>query len=373
MNQLIAFLRYRTEAVDHALAECLHFLIPIQMVEFTIEQHSLGTAGNIGIREIHLQVAVYGAIVYEVIARKLLALFHLFLIEVVELLVLQFGYCLRENLLVGFVTQVFHESALFGTQQVAGTTDIQVLHGEVETAAQVAEGFQGFQSAACVEGERSLRRSYQIAECLLVATPHSASHLVQVAQSEVVGIHHDDGVGIGDIDSVLHDGGGEQHVEVVVDESHDDLFQFLGLHLSMSDGYAAIGHLLLYQHLQFGELGYPVAYEINLSVAAHLEVDGIGYGFRIEGDHLCMNRKAVWRRGAHDAHVAGAHQRKLQGARDRRGTHGEGVYVHLQLAQLLLGGNAELLLLVDDEQTQVVPMHGFGNELVGSDEDIYLA
>ena len=129
MNQLITFLRYRTEAVDHALAECLHFLIPIQMVEFTIEQHSLGTAGNIGIREIHLQVAVYGAIVYEVIARKLLALFHLFLIEVAELLVLQFGYCLRENLLVGFVTQVFHESALFGSQQVAGTTDIQVLHG----------------------------------------------------------------------------------------------------------------------------------------------------------------------------------------------------------------------------------------------------
>ncbi len=84
---------------------------------------------------------------------------------------------------------------------------------------------------------------------------------MQVAQSEVVGIHHDDGIGIGDVDSVLHDGGGEQHVEVVVDESHDDLFQFLGLHLSMSDGYAAIGHLLLYQHLQFGELGYPVAHE----------------------------------------------------------------------------------------------------------------
>ena len=59
---------------------------------------------------------------------------------------------------------------------------------------------------------------------------------MQVAQSESVGIIHDDGIGIGNIDSVLYDGSRKKQIIVVIDESHDDLLQFLRLHLSMLHG-----------------------------------------------------------------------------------------------------------------------------------------
>ena len=61
------------------------------MVEFPIEQHSLRTTRHVGIREVGLQITLYGTVIHEVIARELLSFIHLLLIQVVELLVLQLG------------------------------------------------------------------------------------------------------------------------------------------------------------------------------------------------------------------------------------------------------------------------------------------
>ena len=69
---------------------------------------------------------------------------------------------------------------------------------------------------------------------------------MQIAQSEVVGTINNDGVGIRYVDTVLNDSGREQYVVIVVREVEDNLFQFLGLHLSVSDTYTRIGHVLLY-------------------------------------------------------------------------------------------------------------------------------
>ena len=49
----------------------------------------------------------------------------------------QFIHGFRQNLLVGFVAHIGNEAALLGTQKVTGSPDIQILHGNVETAAQV--------------------------------------------------------------------------------------------------------------------------------------------------------------------------------------------------------------------------------------------
>ena len=147
MHQLIRLPKNRTETVDHSLAEFSHLFFTLQMVEFTIEQHSLGTTRHIGIREIGLQVTLHGTVIHEVITRELFSFIHLLLIQVVELLVLQLCDSLGENLLISLITQVFHESTLFRTQQITCTTNIQVLHSQIKTATQVAEGFQCFQTA----------------------------------------------------------------------------------------------------------------------------------------------------------------------------------------------------------------------------------
>ena len=63
----------------------------------------------------------------------------------------------------------------------------------------------------------------------------------------------------------------------------------------------------------------------------------------------------------------------MQRARDGRGRHGERVDVHAQLAQFFFDAYAEFLFLVDDEQPEVVPLHGLADEFVGADEDIDFA
>ena len=99
---------------------------------------------------------------------------------------------------------------------------------------------------------------------------------MEVGESEVMGTIDDDGVGIGDIDTVLNDGGGEQHVVIVVGEVEDDLFEFLGLHLSMTNGNTGIGDVLMDHIGYLLQLTDAVVNEIDLTIARHLKVDGIG-------------------------------------------------------------------------------------------------
>ena len=246
------------------------------------------------------------------------------------------------------------------------------MHGEVKAAAQIREGLQCLQTLACLGGEMHRRRSQKVAERLLITAPHPASHLVQVAQSEVVCIVDDNGIGVRNIDTVLHDGSREQYVVVEVDEPHHHLLQLLGFHLSMTDGHACIRHIFPDHQSQFRQVTDPVVHEEHLSVSAHLELDGIGNHLFVEGMHLGIDGIAVRRRSLYDTHVARPHQRELQRSRYWCGRHGERVHIGLHLAQLLLRRNAELLFLIDDKQSEVLELHRLPNELMRTDNDIYL-
>jgi len=186
----------------------------------------------------------------------------------------------------------------------------------------------------------------------------------------VVGAVYDDGVGIRDVDAVLYDGGRYQYVVVVVDKVRDDLLQLAWLHLAVSRRHTGIGHVLLYEMLQMGQGRDAVGHDVDLSVAAHFKVHGVGNHLVAEGVHLGLYGAAVGRRSLDDGKVAGAHQRELEGARDRCGRHCEGVDVGFEGAQFLLDGDPELLFLVYDEQAQVVPFHRSSDEFVGADENI---
>ena len=137
MQQLFALTGYSSEAVDKVC------LIPIEVtvvgyaVELAIQQHSLTAARHILVWEEHLKVALHGAVVNELVAFELSALFHLLLIHLSKLIVLKLRHGLRQNLLVCLKTEIFHKSALFRTEKVAGATHVEVLHREVEAAAKV--------------------------------------------------------------------------------------------------------------------------------------------------------------------------------------------------------------------------------------------
>ena len=292
------------------------------------------------------------------------------MVEILELIVLQFGHGLRQNLLIGLIAQVLHEAALLSAEQVAGAADVKILHGKVETTAEVGERLQCLQASARLGCEHAAGRREQVAERLAVAAPHPTAHLMKVGQTEVLRIVDDDGIGIGDVDTVLHNGRREQHVVVIVDEAHDDFLKLLWGHLTVADGYTTIGYILPDELRDMRQTRDAVVDKEHLTATAHLEVDGVSDDLVAERAQLGVDGIAVGRRRAHDAHVAGSHQRELQGAGDGRGRHRERVDIGLELAQFLLGGHAELLLLVDDEQAEVVPLHGLTDELVGANKNV---
>lgn len=74
----------------------------------------------------------------------------------------------------------------------------------------------------------------------------------------------------------------------------------------MTDCYPTVWDILLDEHLELRKLGYSVAYEINLSVSAHLEIDGIADNFTTKRYQFGMNRITVRWRSAHDTHIPGA-------------------------------------------------------------------
>ncbi len=95
---------------------------------------------------------------------------------------------------------------------------------------------------------------------------------------------------------------------------------------------AAVGYVSLYQCLQLLQVGNAVVDEEHLSVAAHLEVHGIGNNLLIEDMQFGLYGIAVGWRRLYDGQVACSHERELQGARYGCCRQCKCVDIHLQLA-----------------------------------------
>ena len=136
---------------------------------------------------------------------------------------------------------------------------------------------------------------------------------------------------------------------------------------------ACVGYMLVNHARNLLHVRNSVVYEEHLSVAAELEVYGLFYGCSVETLNFCVYWVAVGWRCLYHRKVARSHYRELKCAGNGGGGHCQCVDVHLHLAQFLLYGNAEFLLLVDDEQSQVFEFYVFARESVGADNNVYLA
>ena len=116
-------------------------------------------------------------------------------------------------------------AGLLAAEQVARAADLQVLHRDVHARAHL--GVLGDGGEPLVRGlrERLLRRVEEVGVAALAAAAHPAAQLVQLGQAEGVAALHDQCVGVGDVDAGLDDRGGDQHVELLLPEVDDDLFQ----------------------------------------------------------------------------------------------------------------------------------------------------
>ena len=266
-----------------------------------------------------------------------------------------------------------HVAGLAVAQELPGAADFQVVGGKHEASAQVLGLGDGGQPLAGVGGHGLGVGGQQIGIGLVVGAAHPAAQLVHLGQAELVGPFHDDGVGAGDVDAGLNDGGAHQNLRALVVEVRHHLFQLPLAHLAMAYGDA--GARRQFRHLGGGPLdaAHLVVQVVHLAAAQQLPL----YGFLDEAlvmlAHEGLDGQAPCRRRGDDAEVAQAGHGEVQGARDGGG--GERQYVHLgaQGLQPFLLAHAKAVLLVDDHQAQVLELHRLLQQGMGADDDVYPA
>ena len=148
-HQLLATVGHRAKAVYQTSAVGCHLLVSLQAVELAIEQHALRIRGHILVREVELEVGLEGTVGNppRCPSPREGRLITLYLSTASawstlpplpsggaggRLFIPNLHHRLLQYLDVGLVAQVGYEAGLLGTQQVASTTDVEVLHGDMD-------------------------------------------------------------------------------------------------------------------------------------------------------------------------------------------------------------------------------------------------
>ena len=101
----------------------------------------------------------------------------------------------------------------------------------------------------------------------------------------------------------------------------------------------------------------PVVDEEHLPAARQLALDRLAQQIAIEAADEGADRQPIGGRRRDDRDLAQPPHRHLQRARDRRRGQRQHVDLGAQLLEPLLVGDAEALLLVDDQQAEVLEAH----------------
>ena len=197
---------------------------------------------------------------------------------------------------------------------------------------------------------------------------------MQLAQPHVVRVLDDQRIDVGDVDSGLDNGGADQHVDLTLGHTGHHVAELALGHLAVG---RLDGNVLAQQVTETGGGGidavHPIVQVIHLSAPAQLPADGIRQKAPVVLQHIGLDALAVLGRLLDGAHVADAGHGHVQRPGNRRSREGQGVHLSGHLTQTLLVGDAEALLLVDDEQTQVFELHALAQQLMGADKQVHTA
>ena len=201
----------------------------------------------------------------------------------------------------------------------------------------------------------------------------AAAQLIELRQAEHVGAVHDQRVGGRDVEAGFDDRGREQHVVLAVVEGRHHVLEHGRRHLAVGDGDLHLGHGLVEERFGLGQILDARADVEALAAAIALAQQRLAHHDRIERRDEGAHRQPIDRRRGDDRQFAHAGQRQLQRARDRRRGQRQHVHLGAQLLQLLLVRDAEMLLLVDDDQAEVLELDRLAEQRMGADDDVDLA
>ena len=197
---------------------------------------------------------------------------------------------------------------------------------------------------------------------------YPAAKLVELAQTEPVGVFDDEGVGVGDVQTGFNDGGAYQHLDFALRHGLHHVPQGVFTHLPVGDAHADARNPALDRGGALVDGFGAVVQIVDLPATLDFPADGVVNDGLAVLHHEGLHGIAVGGGLLDGGHVPDAGQRHVQ--RPGNGRSGEGQHVHAlgKLLQPLFMADAEALLLVHNEQTQILELDGFLQQLMGPDD-----
>ena len=213
-------------------------------------------------------------------------------------------------------------------------------------------------------------RVEQVRVGAVAAATHPPAELVELAEAQEVRAVDDERVDRRHVDARLDDRRAHEHVAAPLPEVVDDALEGPLVHLAVRDHDPGLGHELAHAPSDVLDVAHAVVHEERLALAEELTAQRLGDGALVELADVGEDRLAVRRRRLDHREVADAGERHLERARDGARREGEHVDAGREPLHRLFVGDAEALLLVDDEEPEVLERDVLGEQPVRADHDV---
>ena len=197
---------------------------------------------------------------------------------------------------------------------------------------------------------------------------------MELGKAQPVGVLHDEGIDVGNVDARLNNGGAHQHIRLAIHHGLHNGGQLLFAHLAVAHHHPDL------RPQQFLDAGggevdglHPVVEVVDLTAPGQFLPHGVLQDPPVMLQHISLHRLTVGWRLLNGRHIPQTGEGHVQRPGDGGSRQGQHVHLTAHLLEPLLVGHAEALLLVDDQQPQILELHIFLQEFMGADQQVQTA
>ena len=248
-------------------------------------------------------------------------------------------------------------TVLLCTKEVPRAANLKVAHGDLETCAQLGKLLHRLQTLFRHLGQDLVGLIDEIGKRHVIRPADAAAHLIELRQTEAIGVVYDDRVRVRHVETVFHNARRKQDVVAPLVEIDHDALQKLFRHLPVPRLNPRLRHELFKPSAHDVDALDAVVDEVNLPATSKFAANGILQDSAVVLDDVALHGEALGGRRLDDAHVTRSDERHVKRPRNRRRRKRQYVYARREFLDLLLLLDAEALLLVDDQKPEVGKMH----------------
>src|ERR1700683_840094 len=341
--------RHRTASIAHLVAQVREVLIGFAAREPSIKNQALVFVGHIMIRNVGGNAEAQLGL--EIGPHRLPP-------EVVDRLL--------HHLRVQLESDRGDFAVLFAPEQIARAAMLEVRHRKFETTARfgIDQFLERLDAPLGIARDDVLAGNQQVRVCLLARASDPAAKLIQLRQPKMIGAIDDHRIRIRNIEPRFDNRGAHQQIDAVLDKIAHHIFQLMLIHLTMTDADPRLGNQRAQMAGDVCDVLDAVVHEKYLARAIQLAQNDFAhqtvFEMRDEGaDHLPIRRRSLDHR-----EIADAEHRHVQRARNRRRGQRKDINQLAQLLHLLFIGDAETMLLVDNQQSQLGELNVLGKQAI---------